>query len=92
MAEELSVKERMALITHELVEAFLCDYMEVSVAQVDAFDLEHIEEEKDPHYNSGDQRDCPYRLPHTYATAAERIMAGALGINWHEYDKNLSKL
>ena len=92
VASELSKEEQMALIAHELVEAFICDHMGIKVEDVDAFDLNHIADEKDASFNSGDQSGAPYKIPHTYATAVERILTGVFGVDWLTYDQNLSKL
>lgn len=92
VATELKWGEGMALAVHELVEALICSYMGISVEEVDEFDSLHIDEEKDPNFNSGDQSNAPYKEPHTYATAVERILTGIFGVDWKSYDENLSKL
>lgn len=81
-----------ALAMHEAAEALICRHMGITVESVDDFDARHMDDEKDPGFNSGDQPDAPYRLPHTYATAIERILTGVLGVDWKEYDEKLSAL
>lgn len=84
-------REAMALAIHEASEALLCRHLGITVAQVDEFDStfkgEHIVD-----VNAGDDPQCPYRVPHTYATAIERVLTGGLGVNWFNYDERLSKL
>ncbi len=93
VAEELTDwRERAVLIVHELVEALLCKFMDIPVEKVDEFDTLHQSEETDPAFNSGDHPDAPYRIPHMFATAVERVLAGVMGIDWVGYDKRLSAL
>jgi hypothetical protein len=90
VAAEIGDKAEIdCLITHELVEALLCRHMGVSQEAVDEFDLEYQRTHKID-LNAGDESDAPYQIPHTFATAAERIMAGALGVDWKSYDNKLS--
>ena len=90
-AELADWREAMALAIHEATEALLCRHNGVTVAQVDAFDAE-FKGEHIVDVNAGDDPECPYRLEHTYATAVERILTGALGVDWRPYDERLSKL
>jgi hypothetical protein len=92
VAYELRDDEQICLIVHELVEALLCKWMCITTREVDDYDLQHLDDEKDPAFNSGDQKDSPYRIPHMFATAAERIVAGAMGVDWTAYDEHLSAL
>lgn len=84
-------RERMALAIHEASEALMCKHNGVTVAQVDEFDAafkgEHVVD-----VNAGDDPKAPYRLEHTYATAIERVLTGAMGVDWLAYDTRLSKL
>lgn len=94
VAQELTDwRERACLMIHEAVEALICREMGVTVEQVDEFDARFEREHPgDGTTNVGDLPDCPYRLPHNAATAAERVLAGALNVSWQEYDDRLSKL
>lgn len=76
---------------HEAVEAVLCKHNGVTVAQVDAFD-QPFEDVKDNVTNVGDKTDAPYRREHSFATAAERIVAAELDVPWQEYDDELAKI
>jgi hypothetical protein len=90
VAEEIENQHEIAcLITHEISEALLCFYMSVPQSEVDAFDKEY-QETHQVDLNAGDESRAPYRVQHNWATAIERIMAGALDVKWAEYDKKLS--
>jgi hypothetical protein len=84
-------REAMALAVHEISEALICKYLGITVEEVDEFDSnfkgEHIVD-----VNAGDDPKAPYRIPHTFATAIERILTGVLEIDWLPYDERLSKL
>ena len=84
-------RERGALALHEAAEALMCRHNGVTVAMVDAFDAE-FKGEHSVDVNAGDDPACPYRLEHTYATAIERVLTGALGVDWKPYDERLSAL
>jgi hypothetical protein len=90
--KELPKKEAIALLMHEVAEALICLHLGIDVKDIDDYDLTHLEDERNPTFNSGDQPDAPYRIPHTYATAVERIFAGIFDIDWVGYDERLSKL
>lgn len=81
--------EISCLIVHELSEALLCHHLGISQSEVDAFDKEY-QETHPIDLNAGDELRAPYRLPHCFATAIERIMAGALDVKWKPYDDKLS--
>lgn len=78
----------VTLAMHEAFEAILCKHAGVTHLQVDAFDIPY-EATHDVKCNAGDEEGCPYRRQHGFATAAERILATELGINWIEYDKKV---
>lgn len=82
-------RERAALATHEISEAFMCRHLGITVAQVDEFDKEY-QRTHAIDINAGDEPGAPYGLPHTYATAIERIMTGVMGVAWRPYDDRLS--
>lgn len=90
-AELTDWREAMALAMHEAFEALLCKHMDITVEQVDAFDSE-FKGENVVDVNAGDDPQAPYKIPHTFATAAERIFTGAMGIDWKSYDERLSAL
>jgi hypothetical protein len=68
------------LVTHELVEALLCRSAGISTGQVDAFDMA-FRGDGEP----GDEPSAPYHRQHRMAEAAERALAGELGVRWRQY-------
>ena len=72
---------------HEAVEAILCRAAGVPGTLVDAFDKAY-----DGIDEPGDAVDAPYRRQHCFATAVERMLIAALGVNWAEYDAAVEKL
>jgi hypothetical protein len=74
---------------HEAYEAVLCRHDGVTVQQVDEFDQDY-DKNHAADLNAGDEHNAPYRTQHCLATAAERIMAGHMGICWKDYDDELS--
>jgi len=81
-------RHEVLLGLHEAFEAILCKHNGVSQAEVDAFDLEFDKHHPDD-VAAGDDPRAPYAREHCFATAAERIMAGAMGISWEKYDREL---
>lgn len=81
-------KYEALLQMHEAFEAILCKASGVTVEQVDKFDTQYdLTHPID--CNAGDDPEAPYRREHTYATAVERIMAGAMNVCWDTYDRDL---
>lgn len=78
------------LMIHEACEAILCQHNGVTVAQVDAFDLEY-DKTHTFDLNAGDDPGAPYAREHCFATAIERIMAAELDVNWLAYDTELAQ-
>lgn len=68
------------LLTHELVEALLCRSAGISSRQVDAFDIA-FKGDGEP----GDDPSAPYHQQHLWAEAAQRALAGELGVEWRRY-------
>lgn len=90
-AELTDWREAMALAVHEATEAMMCKQMGISVSQVDEFDAQ-FKGEYIVDVNAGDDPGAPYKVPHTYATAIERVLTGVLGVDWLPYEKRLSDL
>jgi len=67
---------------HELVESYLCLKDGVSDESVTKFDIENPDLPE-----PGDSPDAPYHKQHAVATFVERVVCGALGINWDEHNK-----
>lgn len=79
----------MVLAMHEAFEAICCMDHGVTVSSVDEFDRKFYETHADD-LDAGDEPGCPYIREHNAATAAERILAGELGIVWADYDRELA--
>ena len=81
------------LMNHEINEAMYATVLGITGKQVDDFDTEY--EKTDGCYNhgldAGDAPGCPYSVPHSLATAPERIYAALVpGFCWKEYDLEIS--
>lgn len=90
-AELTDWREAMALAMHEAAEALMCKHLGITVAQVDEFDAA-FKGANEFDVNAGDDPKAPYRVPHTYATAIERVLTGVLDVDWKAYDDRLTKL
>lgn len=78
------------LCIHETVEAIMCKHNGVSQQSVDDFDVQFDKDHPDePDLGAGDDPKAPYKKEHTFATAIERIMAGAMDVDWKTYDDEL---
>lgn len=82
-------REEACLAMHEASEAIMCEHLGITQEDVDKFDAKY-QAEHAVDLNGGDEPDAPYALPHMYATAIERIMAGVLQVKWKPYDDKLS--
>lgn len=90
VAEELGdERECFILAIHEVTEAIMCRHLGISQEAVDAFDSKY-QAEHEVDLNAGDEPEAPYKIPHTFATAIERILAGVLEVDWKPYDDKLS--
>jgi hypothetical protein len=86
-------RREMLIAVHELVEVLTCKNDGVSQAVVDKFDKDfeaarHPDNEDEP----GDEPTAPYVKQHCLATGIERILAQQWGVNWKEYEQELSSL
>ena len=84
-------RERMSLAVHEVAEALMCRHLNISQQSVDDFDEEY-QKTHEIDLNGGDEPDAPYKIPHTFATAIERILTGVMEVDWKPYDDRLSKI
>jgi hypothetical protein len=80
-------KKEALVAVHELVEVFLCQEKNITQEMVDKFDM-NFDGEGEP----GDAPNSPYRHQHGFATAVERMLCAAMGVNWQEYDETVEKL
>ena len=82
-------REEFALAMHEVSEAGMVKYLGILPKDVDDFDSEyqrtHVVD-----LNAGDEPLAPYKVPHTFATAIERIITGVMNVDWKPYDDKLS--
>jgi len=83
-------RHEVLLGIHEAVEAVMCRHDGVTQEQVDAFDVEY-DKAHAVDINAGDDPNAPYKKQHTFATAIERILAGALSVDWKTYDDEIQK-
>lgn len=81
-------RHQQLVAVHELIEALLCHRDGVTQADVDAFDMGPGATLADP----GTSPDAPYHAQHMVATAIERVMASALGVEWDAYEAALDAL
>ena len=84
-------RQEFILAMHETAEIGMCKYLGITQEQVDDFD-KHFQQTHDMDLFAGDEPDAPYKIPHTFATAIERILAGVMNVDWNPYDDNLGKL
>lgn len=76
------------LAIHEATEAIICKHNGVTQQQVDKFDAAYDASHADD-VEAGDDPAAPYKLEHCFATAIERILCGALGVDWKTYDDEM---
>ncbi|MDA8249424.1 MAG: hypothetical protein M0Z28_09605 [Rhodospirillales bacterium] len=81
-------RHQQLVAMHELAEALICVRDGVTAEAVDAFDMGPGATLADP----GNSPDAPYHAQHMVATAIERVMASALGVEWGDYDAALEGL
>jgi len=77
----------LLLAAHELTEALLCRRDGVTEAEVDAWDLAHLESEE-----PGEEAGAPYFTQHAEACAVERWLAGLMGVDWRSYNSAYERL
>lgn len=81
---------------HELAEVLLCRKAGVTQEDADDFDIAFENERAAGLHpqdaEPGDSDDAPYREQHSMATALERALSVALGVNWKEYDDEVMAL
>lgn len=94
LISELSDWRRVALIAvHELVEVLLCKHAGITQEQVDKFDMDfETNREAGNEDEPGDDPDAPYVAEHCFATGVERLLCAGLGVDWKEYEEELSAL
>jgi hypothetical protein len=72
---------------HELIEAVLCKHRGITQAEVDAFDMAHLDA-----IEPGILADAPYRQEHIVACEIEERLARELEVDWIEYTRRINAL
>jgi len=76
---------------HETIEAYLAIHAGVSPEGVDRFDKAYEARRKaGDDSEPGDDPRAPYHREHVFATKIERLLAVELGVNWRDYDREVS--
>lgn len=92
VSEMLITKGHWAVGIHEVVEALLCAARGITQDQVDEFDKEWANNTIDNSTEPGDHPKAPYHREHCIATGVERILVAELGINWQDYEDELTAM
>lgn len=74
---------------HEIIEALSCYNWDISQEKVDYFDTHW--KEHDGITEPGEDKRAPYYIQHQFAMGIERLLAAELGVNWHEYEKEINE-
>lgn len=81
---------------HEIIEATLCRDAGVTDAEIDAFDMQYEADRALGHHSPdsepGDDPGAPYRRQHLMATAIEKMLAAAMGVDWRAYEEAIGAL
>ena len=81
---------------HEFVESFLCDLRGIFEQEITRFDVMFEEERENGfHFDReepGNDKRCPYRREHRWATRIERLMAWQMKVSWKEYSEAVNAL
>jgi len=76
---------------HEAIEAYLALHAGVSPEAVDKFDRAYeAKRKRGDDSEPGDDPKAPYHRAHVFATKIERLLAVELGVNWRDYDREVS--
>ena len=78
-------KYEVLVATHELEEALLCEIRGIKEVDIAKFDSECQDDEP------GLNEKAPYHKEHLFATKIERQTAKELGVDWEEYDKEITE-
>ena len=81
-------RREVALGLHEAFEGLACKHLGIPFEAVDAFDAKY-DKTHTFDTDAGDEPVAPYSIPHSFATAVERIWMAMCGENWKEYDNEL---
>ena len=78
------------LQVHELIEAILCINNNVQEEDVSKFDMSRTPD--GPDGDCGDDPLAPYSKEHCFATAVERMLCAAMGVEWDDYESRVSEV
>jgi hypothetical protein len=103
-ASRMSDRRYAVLVfVHELVEWLLCREAGVKARDVDRFDMAYeTARERPVHFcapcgcdfyeEPGDDPHAPYHAQHVVASAVERTVAKAMGVDWDKYNDEVESL
>ena len=79
---------------HECLELAWVIFNKISLADIDAFDIEYENNRAPDDIKSepGDDPKAPYHAGHQYASMCEHIAATVLGVKWDAYDSEVMHL
>jgi hypothetical protein len=81
---------------HEFIESYLLIRRKANFEEIEKWENQFLKEKEEgrrpQNAVAGEQKDCPYRKEHTFATKVEKIVAKHLKVNWRQYDKYLDNL
>lgn len=81
---------------HEMIEAGLCHNDGITPEQIDQFDMQFEADRllgrHPPDAEPGDDPRAPYRRQHLMATAIEKMLAAAMGVDWKAYEDAVNGL
>jgi hypothetical protein len=84
------------VVLHELIESYLLIKRGVNFKEIEEWENKFEQEKKEGKRPkkavAGEQKDCPYRKEHAFATKIEKMVAKYLKVNWGQYDKYLDYL
>lgn len=82
------------LLIHELIEECLTDKLDIDPAIIDDFDLQFEQERlagmHTPDKEPGFDPRCPYLHEHALATGVEMLLCAHSGVNWIQYNIDLT--
>lgn len=85
--------KELLVARHELDEAMLCLKRDIKEEDVSRFDIQYeLDRSKGDTSEPGDSPMAPYFHEHQIATAAEKLYAAYLKVDWDEYDKAVNDL
>ena len=85
--------EQLAVILHELIEAFMCKQRGIGWRDIDNFDKKYEKNRKEGDLSEpGNDPKAPYYGEHRFAENLERQFIHELGIDWFKYNNKVENL